>query len=123
MIRDNKLDIVLLQETKMLMDKVESLFLFKSGKILGGDAVGASRGMKFLWNDKNTHGELISQNRNMISIIFSNAKDDTSWVQTNVYEPNTKWGRKALWMEIFNHRKKFADEDWIIMGDFNTPLK
>lgn len=33
MIRDNKPDIVLIQETKMLKDKVEGLLVFWGGKI------------------------------------------------------------------------------------------
>lgn len=69
-IRDNKLDIMLLQETKMQKDKVESLFFFSSGKILSGDADGSSSGMAVIWNDKNIHGELLSQNKNMINVNF-----------------------------------------------------
>ena len=45
MIRDNRLDIFVIQETKMLKDKVESLPIFKGGKIIGNDFEGASRGM------------------------------------------------------------------------------
>ena len=40
MIRDNKPDIVLIQETKMLKDKVEGLLVFRGGKIKGNDSDG-----------------------------------------------------------------------------------
>lgn len=59
----------------------------------------------------------------MINIRFLNTKDETSWVEIDVYVPNTKWGRKHCWMEMSNHRMDFVDEVWVIMGDFNTPLK
>lgn len=59
----------------------------------------------------------------MINVKFLNTKDNTSWVQTNVYTPNTKWGRKYIWMDIANQRRDFSNENWVIMGDFNTPLK
>lgn len=45
MIRDNRPDIMVIQETKMLKDKVESLQLFKNGNILGNDSLEASSGM------------------------------------------------------------------------------
>ena len=66
MIRDNKLDIVLLQEIKMPKDKVESLFFFSNENILGDDADGASSSMEVIWNCKSIHGELISQSKTMI---------------------------------------------------------
>lgn len=59
----------------------------------------------------------------MMNIRFTISKDDSIWVLTNVYAPNSKWGRKALWEDITTKRKENLDENWIIMGDFNTPLK
>lgn len=74
-------------------------------------------------NDKCIEGELISQNKNMKNIRFTNSKDGSSRVLTNVYPPNSKWSKKALREDITNHRKKILEENWIIMGHFNTPLK
>ena len=51
-IRDNKTDIVLIQERKMLKDKVEGLLVFWGGKIIGSDFDGASGGMVVYWNEK-----------------------------------------------------------------------
>ena len=53
--------------------------------------------MAVYWNDKYIDGELISQNRNMMNIRFTNSKDYSILVLTNVYAPNSKCGRKALW--------------------------
>ena len=101
----------------------EGLSIFRGGKIIGNDSKGASGGMAVYWNNKWIHGELISQNRNIMNIRFSNSKDGFAWVLTNVYAPNTKWGRKALWEDIINQFKLFADKNWIVTGDFNTRLK
>ena len=111
MIRDNKLNIVLIQETKMLKDKVEGLLVFRGGKIIGNDSDGALGGMVVYWNDKCITVELISQNRNMMNIIYTNSKDGSTSVLTNVYAPNSKWGRKVLWENITNQRKNFVEEN------------
>ena len=52
MIRDNRPDILVIQETKMLKDKVESLSIFKSGKVIGNDSMGASGGLAIFWVNK-----------------------------------------------------------------------
>lgn len=123
MIRDNRIDILVIQETKMLKVKVEGLPIFRVGKIIGNDSKGASGGMAIFWINRWIQGDLISQNINMMIVRFTNSKDGFIWVLTNVYAPNSKWGRKALWEEISNQRKLFDNENWIVMGDFNTPLK
>ena len=102
MIRDNRLDIFVIQETKMLKDKVECLSIFKGGNIFGSEFDGASGGLAVFWINKWIHGELIYQSRNMMNVHFVNSKDNFSWVLTNSYAPNTIWGRKALWEEISN---------------------
>jgi exonuclease III len=102
MIRDNRLDIFVIQETKMLKDKVECLPIFKGRRIISNYYEGASGGMVFFWINRWIQGELISQNRNMMNVRFFNSKDDFSWVLTNFYVPNSKWGRKAMWEEISN---------------------
>ena len=79
--------------------------------------------MSVFWKSRWIQGELISQNRNMMNVRFFNSKDGFNWVLTNVYAPNSKWRRKALWEEILNKRKLFANENWIVMGEFNTLLK
>ena len=76
--------------------------------------------MAFFWNNKWIQGELLYQSINMMNVHFVNTKDNFSWVLTNVYAPNSKWGRKALWEEISNQRKLFAKENWMVMGHFNT---
>ena len=91
----------------MLKDKVEGLSIFRGGKIIGNDSKGASGGMAVYWNNKQINGELISQNRNIMNISFSNSKDGYAWVLTNAYASNSKWARKALWEDITNQRKFF----------------
>ena len=105
----------------MLKDKVECLSIFKGGKIIGNDSEGVSGGMAVFWINKWIQGELIYQSKHMMNVHFVNSKDNFSWVLTNVYSPKYKWGRKALWEEISNQRKIFAEDKWLVIGDFNTP--
>lgn len=123
MIRDNRSNILVIQETKMLKDKVESLPLFKSGKIIGNNSMGVSGELPIFWSIRWIQGENISQNSNFMNIRFRNSKDNFSWILTNVYAPNSEWGRKALWTEIANQRKFFEDENYIFIGDINILLK
>ena len=102
MIRDNRPDILVIQETNMLKDKVENLSIFKGGKIIGSDSKGASGGMVVFWINKWIQGELIYQGKDIMNVHFVNSKDNFSWILTNVYAPNSKWGRKALREEISN---------------------
>ena len=102
MIRNNKSNIVLIQETKMLKDKVEGLLVLRRGRIIGNDSNGSSGGMKIYWNDRSIVGKPISQNRNIMNIRFTNSKDGLYWVLTNVYAPNSKWCRKELWEALTN---------------------
>ena len=59
----------------------------------------------------------------LLNVRFKNSKDNFNWILTNVYAPKSKWGRNALWTKISNQRRFFEDENWIVIGDFNTPLK
>ena len=78
MIRDNRPDIFVIQETKMLKDKVEFLSIFKGGKIIGCDFEGASGGIAVFWINRWIQGEIISQNTNMMNIRLKISKDDFS---------------------------------------------
>ena len=78
----------------MLKDKVECFSIFKGGKIIGSDFEGSSYDLADFWINKWIQGELIYQNRNMMNVHFVNSIDYFSWVLTNVYASNSKWGRK-----------------------------
>ena len=85
---------VFCQETKMPKDKVEHLTFFSNSKTIGVYVDGDFRGIVVIFNCSNIKGEIILQINNMVNVRCWNTKDGTSWVQTNVYDPNTKWGRK-----------------------------
>lgn len=123
MIRDKNPDIFLIQETKMAKDKVESLNMFKNGGVSGGSSEGASGGIVTFWNKNNVEGEVLIQENNLVCIRFKHINNCTTWVLTNVYAPNTKTGRSEMWRYLTRLRSRFAEDSWIIMGDFNTPLK
>ena len=45
LIKDDRPDILVIQETKMPKAKVENLPMFQCGKIIGNDSIGASCGL------------------------------------------------------------------------------
>ena len=49
LIRDNRLDILVIQETKIPKEKVVNLPMFQCGKIIGNDSIGASGGLVVFW--------------------------------------------------------------------------
>lgn len=123
MVRDNRPDIVLIQETKMSKEKVENIKFFKDNYIIEGSSEGSLGGIATFWNGNSIEGEVISQDNNMTSIRFHHLKDNTSWVLTNIYAPNTKNERKKFWLKIDQAISLFEKESWIVLGDFNTHLK
>lgn len=58
-VKDYKLDILLVQETKMSKDKVEKLRIFQKGGVSSYSSVGASRGSAIFWNLKTIKGEIV----------------------------------------------------------------
>lgn len=123
MIRDSNPDIFLIQETKMSREKVESLKFFKNGNISGGSSEGASGGIATIWNLNTVKGQIIIQESNFSCIKFEHLKDGSSWVLTNIYAPNTLKARNSFWKKIRQARDSFKNLSWMVMGDFNTPLK
>lgn len=123
MIRDSNPDIFLIQETKMSREKVESLKFLKNGNISRGSFEGASRGIATIWNLNTVKGQVIIQESNFSCIKFKHLKDGFSWVLTNIYAPNTLKARNSFWKRIRQARESFKNLSWMVMGDFNMPLK
>lgn len=75
------------------------------------------------WNKNTIIGKEIISAFNRNSVLLEHIKDNFVWVLSNVYAPNTKSRRAKFWKSLATDRLQFADQSWIIMGDFNTPLK
>lgn len=121
---DHKPDILLIQETKMQIDKLEALksFLFKDCGFHGVSFDGASGGVATFWNAKLLRGIIVSNGFNHVETKFTCPRDSYSCVISNVYAPNLKRNRKKLWDDLSNLRLIFLDLPWLVMGYFKTLL-
>lgn len=58
-----------------------------------------------------------------ISIDVTNISDNKSFVLTNVYAPSNTFARATFWENLMAHRKWFSQEEWIVIGYFNSTLQ
>ncbi|GLJ26431.1 hypothetical protein SUGI_0509920 [Cryptomeria japonica] len=65
-IRDQNLDIILVQKTKMSKEKVEKLNFFQNGGVCGSSSNGASGGVAIFWNKKTISREMIDVDGNIL---------------------------------------------------------
>lgn len=107
----------------MVKEKVKKIKIFKNGGVAGSSSDGSSGGIVVFWNQNNIRGEVVEVNLNFLSIKFIHLKSNFEWVNTNIYATNTKAGRAKYWKLVENHRLSFCDSPWLVMGDFNYPLK
>lgn len=91
--RDHKLDVVLVKETKMSKEKVERIRIFKENKVIGTNSKGAFGGTTIFWNKNTITGKEIISAFNRNSVLLEHIKDNFVWVLSNVYAPNSKSGR------------------------------
>ncbi|XP_059066359.1 uncharacterized protein LOC131857675 [Cryptomeria japonica] len=111
-VRDHKPDVVLIQETKMCKNKVESIRIFKSNGVIGTSLKGASGGTTIFWNQNTILGKEIASSVSRTSILLEHIKDNSVWVITNIYVPNSKAGRIKFWRSMAEDRLRF-EKAWL----------
>lgn len=121
-VRDHRLNILLIQETKMSKDKVEKNKFSKFCESQGSISNGASGGVDTLWNTKFIHGIPIYHDSNHVATLFKHSRDGISWILSNVYAPNNKVCRRKFWINLSSFCSHYPNTPWLIMGDFNTPF-
>lgn len=78
MVRDHKPEVVLIQGTKMVNEKVENLKFFKHCRVVGSSFEGASGGTDIFWNLSYVKGEILDVDTNFVSVTFHHIRDDFS---------------------------------------------
>lgn len=73
-------------------------------------------------NQDRIQGTPILRDANHVATRFKHIRDDFSWIFSNIYAPNSKTARRNFWKKHESFRSCFPNENWVIMGDFNTPL-
>ena len=121
-IRDQRSDILMIQETKMRKDSLGNI---KFSSLMSGEASdsdGASGGLLTLFKTKSFRVELVFNEGNILFCKVFHFHTNEFWFLLNIYAPNNKRDRKSYWARAEGSVQNKNMKKGIIMGDFNTPL-
>jgi exonuclease III len=120
-IKEEILDIIMLQETKCAGMEAEHIFqrIWKDCSYFYMDAVGASGGLAIIWNPSHivlggpfsTAGTLTAH----YEVIGSNQEGTI----TNVYGPQSQQEKKKFMGKLAYIKSLVTTPNWILKGDFN----
>ena len=122
MIKDQRPNFLLIQETKMKRDLVNKISFSKTMCSDASDLDRASGGVLILYNSRAFKLSSIYNADNALLCEVSHIHSNDSWFILNLYAPNSKRERKSFWdkmhVVIINNNVYKG----IIMGEFNSPL-
>ena len=81
---------------------------------------GASGGIATMWNLKTMKGYEIRKEKNFVITHFQCNRHN--WNMINIYAPNSRVGRKEMYDNLVKLTDTRLQDQWMCMGDFNTPL-
>jgi mannosylglycoprotein endo-beta-mannosidase len=123
-IKTEKPDILLLQETKCSGREAESIFRssWRDGDFLFQDSVGAAGGLAILWNPQTVNIFHPFSTKDTLTTYFKATASSKEGDITNVYGPQSlqekeSFIQRLLYVQILLHKPH-----WIIGGDFNMIL-
>lgn len=116
-----KCDIFLLQETKLSLSSVSSLFSsWKLWKFVSSPAIGASGGLALLWNDYMVELNLVACLVNwMLGLVKSRVSNVKFWI-FNIYGPSSILEKRKFWKELSLVSSPLKDCMLVLGGDFNA---
>ena len=123
-IRNQKVDLLCIQETKIQSMSKGVVRSLGSGRFLDWRALDASvstGGILICWDKRSLEILDWEEGQFSISYRFRNVEDGVVWVFTGVYGLFTKYERECLWEEIGAIRGIW-EEPWCLRGDFNIIL-
>ena len=123
-IRNQKVDLLCIQETKIQPTSEGVVRSLGSGRFLDWralDADGATGGLLICWDKRSLEVVDWKEGQYSLSCRFKNVEDGVVWVFTGVYGPFTKEERECLWEEIGAVRGIW-DKPWCLGGNFNSTL-
>ena len=100
MIRDQRPDVFLIQETKMKKENIEKVSFGKDMKNMAIDSDGALGGLLSIWKES-LEANIIFNEGNIFLMNFFNPKDHVRLFLLNLYAPNTRNSRRILWTNFF----------------------
>ncbi|XP_028054758.1 uncharacterized protein LOC114258955 [Camellia sinensis] len=120
LVRERKIDVLLLQETKRskVDDKfLKSLWPWEELESMEVGAEGSAGGLLCLWNPKIFELKECCSNRNFL-LLSGMGFHNFSCVIINIYAPNDVLKRRQLWYALAQLKSAFSSP-WCIGGDFN----
>lgn len=122
--KDLKLEIILLQETKIRENRLSSIknILWREVEFVAIHSEGKSRGIIYLWDGSKLNVQVIISSSKFCSILFSSILSLEIFFVTNVYAPMTCARRRVLWSSINKMREAFLGISWFVIRDFNVHL-
>ena len=123
-IRNQKVDLLCIQETKIQPMSKGVVRSLGSGKFLGWralDAEGVAGGILICWDKRSLDILDWEEGQFSLSYKFRNVEDGAVWVFTGVYGLFTKVERECLWKE-FGAIRGLWEDPWCLGGDFNITL-
>ena len=123
-IKNQKVDLFCIQETKVQVMSEEMVRSLGSGRFLDWkvlNAKGTVGGVMICWDKRSLEMLGVEEGQFSISCRFRNEGDGAIWVFTGVCGPFSREDRECLWEEIGAIRGLW-EEPWCLGGDFNTTL-
>ena len=123
-VRNQKVDLLCIQETKIQLMSEGVVRSIGAGRYLDWralDASGSAGGILIYWDKRLLELLEWEEGHFSISCCFRKVEDGAVWVFTGVYGPFTKNERDCLWDEIGAIRGLW-EEPWCVGGDFNIIL-
>ncbi|KAH9289722.1 hypothetical protein KI387_033839, partial [Taxus chinensis] len=111
-------------ETKMKAKilEISKKKFWENSDMAAVDSQGASGGLATLWDKRHYTGMILNASTNHLAIKFHAIENNSEWILSNIYAPNTVSGRRKLWTDLKIFRTQHTTTNWLIMGDFNSPL-
>ena len=123
-IRDQRVDLVCLQETKvqnMNMQLARSLGVGRFSEWVAVDASGSAGGILLIWDKRILEVNETVCGSFTASCSFRNVEDGFHWIFTGVYGPGLSSLKEEMWEELGSVRGLW-DGPWCIGGDFNASI-
>ena len=123
-IRNQRVDLICIQETKIQSMSEGIVRSLGSGRFLDWKAMnaeGASGGILICWDKRSLDILDWEEGHFTLSCRFRNVENGVVWVFMGVYGPFSKVERDELWEE-FGAIRELWEDPWCLWGDFNITL-
>jgi len=120
-IKEEKPDMVFIQETKCSIDKIREihskwLIMYEYIEFKVDNTSG---GILTLWNPQKLGILDVEASRNYLSMVIQPLGDKEVYLITNVYGPQKLEGKLKLLSSLEELRERYLVMPWIVEGDFN----